>query len=283
MIKNDKPQAGKFPVGKVVHANPWQGLREFTAARIALGRSGASLPTAELLKFGLAHAQARDAVHQPFDSEALARQLEDDGLTTLTVHSAAQSRESYLCRPDLGRRLGDDSRQMLLDYPDHRADILLVVGDGLSSKAVHRQAVPFIRALRPYLAVLGLKMAPVVLAHQSRVALGDDIGECLQAQSVAILIGERPGLSSPDSLGIYFTWGPHTRRRESERNCISNIRPEGLNYPQAAFKLAWLLEQARQRRLSGIELKDESDNPALYGLVKPQFNLVDETGLTHNL
>jgi|SRR5476649_1047471 len=271
MTKHDKPMAGTFPVGKLIHTNPWEELRAFTAARIALGRAGASLPTAELLKFGLAHAQARDAVHLPFDSEALAQQLEADGLSTLTVHSAAPSRESYLCRPDLGRRLGDDSRRMLLDYPDQRADILLVVGDGLSSKAVHRQAVPFIRALIPYLATLGLKMAPVVLAHQSRVALGDDIGECLQAQSVAILIGERPGLSSPDSLGVYFTWAPHTRRLESERNCISNIRPEGLDYPQAAFKLAWLLEQARQRRLSGIALKDESDNPALYGLVKPGY------------
>ncbi|WP_413737701.1 ethanolamine ammonia-lyase subunit EutC [Sodalis sp. RH21] len=283
MDQNDKPCAGKFPVGNVIHTNPWEGLREFTAARIALGRAGASMPTAEVLKFGLAHAQARDAVHQPFDSETLARRLEEDGLATLTVHSAAQNRESYLCRPDLGRRLGDDSRRMLADYPERQADILLVVGDGLSSKAVHRQAVPFIRAFRPYLALLGLKMAPVILAHQSRVALGDDIGECLQAKAVAILIGERPGLSSPDSLGIYFTWGPHTRRLESERNCISNIRPEGLDYPQAAFKLAWLLEQARQRKLSGIELKDESDNPALYGLVKPLFNSGDAERLTKKL
>ncbi|TCL07120.1 MULTISPECIES: ethanolamine ammonia-lyase subunit EutC [Sodalis] len=271
MSKIDPPLAGKFPVGNVIHDNPWESLREFTAARIALGRAGASLPTREVLKFGLAHAQARDAVHQPFDSEALAARLAADGLTTLTVHSAAASRETFLCRPDLGRRLGDDSRRMLLEYPDKEADLLLVVGDGLSSKAVHRQAVPFIRALLPYLAVLGLKPAPVVLAHQSRVALGDDIGECLRAKTVAILIGERPGLSSPDSLGIYFTWGPNTRRLESERNCISNIRPEGLDYPQAAFKLAWLLEQSLHRRLSGIGLKDESDNPALYGVVKPLF------------
>ena len=279
MAKPVLPNAGKFPVGSVIHDNPWESLRDYTAARIALGRTGSSLPTRELLKFGLAHAQARDAVHQPFEAEALAQQLEADGLNTLTVHSAAQTRETFLCRPDLGRRLSDDSRRMLRDYPEKQADILLVIGDGLSSKAVHRQAVPFIRAFMPYLAQLGLKPAPVVLAHQSRVALGDDIGECLQAKAVAILIGERPGLSSPDSLGIYFTWGPNTRRRESERNCISNIRPEGLDHPQAAFKLAWLLEQARQRRLSGIELKDESDNPALYGLVKPLF----ETGETRSL
>lgn len=272
MKTNDPPQDGNSPPGQLVHADPWQNLRDYTAARIALGRTGASLPTGELLKFGVAHAQARDAVHQPFDSDALARQLAADGLATLTVHSAVPTRETFLCRPDLGRRLDDASRRVLTDYPDKQADLLLVIGDGLSSKAVHRQAAPFIRALMPYLDLLAVKLAPVVLAHQSRVALGDDIGECLQAKAVAILIGERPGLSSPDSLGIYLTWEPNRRRLEAERNCISNIRPEGLNYPQAAFKLAWLLEQARQRRLSGVALKDESDNPALYGLVRPLYD-----------
>ncbi|MBJ7221378.1 MULTISPECIES: ethanolamine ammonia-lyase subunit EutC [unclassified Brenneria] len=256
-------------MSKVIHANPWEALREFTAARIALGRAGASLPTRELLKFGMAHAQARDAVHQAFDSETLARRLAREGLETLTVHSAAENREQYLCRPDLGRRLADSSRALLRSLPGKPADLLLVVGDGLSSKAVHRQAVPLIAALRPYLSQLGLSLAPVVLAHQARVALGDDIGECMQAKAVAILIGERPGLSSPDSLSVYMTWGPTTRRLESERNCISNIRPEGLDYPQAAFKLAWLLEQCFQRRLSGIQLKDESDNPALHGRIAP--------------
>ncbi|EHD20759.1 MULTISPECIES: ethanolamine ammonia-lyase subunit EutC [Brenneria] len=256
-------------MSKVIHANPWEALREFTAARIALGRAGASMPTGELLKFGMAHAQARDAVHQAFDSETLARRLESAGLKTLRVHSAAQSREQYLCRPDLGRRLADESRELLRASSVKPADLLLVVGDGLSSKAVHRQAAPLIAALLPYLSRLELSLAPVVLAHQSRVALGDDIGECLQAKAVAILIGERPGLSSPDSLSVYLTWGPHTRRLESERNCISNIRPEGLDYPQAAFKLAWLLEQCFRRRLSGIQLKDESDNPVLHGRIAP--------------
>lgn len=254
---------------EVVHANPWEILREYTAARIALGRTGASLPTDELLKFGLAHAQARDAVHQAFDSETLAEALAAQGLKTFTVHSAATSREQYLCRPDLGRRLSDASREALLALHQPPADVLIVVADGLSSKAVHRQAVPLIKQARPYLEQLGLSLAPVVLAHQSRVALGDDIGECLQAKAVAILIGERPGLSSPDSLSIYLTWSPNTRRLESERNCISNIRPEGLDYPQAAFKWAWLLEQAFQRRLSGVALKDESDNPAMHGKIHP--------------
>ncbi|CAI0853109.1 ethanolamine ammonia-lyase subunit EutC [Serratia liquefaciens] len=259
-------------MSKPVHVNRWDALRAFTDARIALGRTGSSLPTAELLKFGLAHAQARDAVHQPFDSDTLAGTLQEQGWQTLTVHSQAADRTAYLRRPDLGRRLAPDSRSLLLGLPEIPADLLLVVADGLSSKAVHRQALPLLQALRPYLDGMGLSVAPVVLAHQSRVALGDDIGECLQARAVAMLIGERPGLSSPDSLGIYLTWGPNTRRRESERNCISNVRPEGLDYPQAAFKLAWLLEQAFQRRLTGVELKDESDNPALQGQVSPRYS-----------
>ncbi|HHF7815028.1 TPA: ethanolamine ammonia-lyase subunit EutC [Klebsiella pneumoniae] len=232
----------------------WNPLREFTDARIALGRSGASLPTREVLNFGLAHARARDAIHQPFASQQLVAPLAALGLDALTVHSAAPDRHTYLRRPDLGRRL---------------ADLLLVIGDGLSSWAVERQAVPLIRALLPYLQTLGIGLAPVVLAHQSRVALGDDIGETLKARAVAILIGERPGLSSPDSLGVYLTWQPHRQRLESERNCISNIRPEGLSHDAAAFKLAWLLEQAFLRRLTGVGLKDESDNPALHGKIKP--------------
>ncbi|GAB2926887.1 ethanolamine ammonia-lyase subunit EutC [Hafnia psychrotolerans] len=257
----------------LVHQNPWEALRQFTAARIALGRTGSSLPTAELLKFSLAHAQARDAVHLPFDSQTLEASLHELGLGTLTVASAAADRTTYLCRPDLGRKLSAESREMLSQQPTKPADIVLVVADGLSSKAVHRQAVPLIRELLPYLQQLGLRVGPVVLAHQSRVALGDDIAQQMQAKAVAMLIGERPGLSSPDSLGIYMTWGPHTKRLESERNCISNVRPEGLDYPQAAFKLAWLLEQAFVRQLSGVNLKDESDNPALQNKVVPRFKL----------
>ncbi|CAI1846333.1 ethanolamine ammonia-lyase subunit EutC [Serratia marcescens] len=258
-------------MSKPVHANSWDALRAFTDARIALGRTGASLPTDELLRFGLAHAQARDAVHQPFDSERLAADLHDAGWPALAVHSQAADRAAYLRRPDLGRRLASDSRSLLLGSPSRRVDLLLIVADGLSSKAVHRQALPLLQALRPYLDSLGLTVAPVVLAHQARVALGDEIGECLQARAVAVLIGERPGLSSPDSLGVYLTWGPNARRTDAERNCISNVRPEGLDYPQAAFRLAWLLEQAFLRRLSGIELKDESDNPALHGRVTPLY------------
>jgi len=253
------------------HPDAWSLLRAFTDARIALGRSGASLPTREVLSFGLAHAQARDAVHQPFDSEPLAQQLTALGLTTLDAHSAAADRHIYLNRPDLGRRLSDESRAALQASRVPAHDLLLVIGDGLSSHAVHRQAVALITALLLYLHTLGLTTGPVVLAHQSRVALGDEIGETLKSKAVAILIGERPGLSSPDSLGVYLTWQPTRTRLDSERNCISNIRPEGLSHEAAAFKLAWLLEQAFLRRLTGVKLKDESDNPALHERVKPRL------------
>lgn len=253
-----------------MHApDAWKALNQFTDARIALGRSGASLPTAEVLKFGLAHAQARDAIHQTFDSDTLAEQLAALDLETLTVHSQATDRPVYLNRPDLGRRLDEPSRERLMARRATPHDVLLVIGDGLSSHAVQRQAVPLVKALLPFLATLGLSTGPVVLAHQSRVALGDDIGECLNSKAVAMLIGERPGLSSPDSLGVYLTWKPERARIESERNCISNIRPEGLGYDAAAFKLAWLLEQAFLRRLTGVNLKDESDNPALWDKIRP--------------
>ncbi|HKN03422.1 MAG TPA: ethanolamine ammonia-lyase subunit EutC [Buttiauxella sp.] len=252
-----------------MNADAWTVLRAFTDARIAIGRSGASLPTKEVLNFGLAHAQARDAVHQPFHSDEIGKELAEMGLPTLTVKSAAQDRHIYLNRPDLGRKLDDESRAMLQTSNIGSYDLLLVIGDGLSSHAVHRQSVALIRELLPYLNTLGLTLAPVVLAHQSRVALGDDIGEILNCKAVAMLIGERPGLSSPDSLGVYLTWKPERKRLESERNCLSNIRAEGLSHSAAAFKLAWLLEQAFLRRLTGVKLKDESDNPALHQRVIP--------------
>ena len=226
-----------------------------------------------MLNFGLAHAQARDAVHQPFHSDEISNELAELGLMTLTVKSAAEDRHIYLNRPDLGRQLSDGSRNTLLTSNIGSYDLLLVIGDGLSSHAVHRQSVALIRELLPYVKTLGLTLAPVVLAHQARVALGDDIGEILNCKAVAMLIGERPGLSSPDSLGVYLTWKPERKRLESERNCISNIRPEGLSHCAGAFKLAWLLEQAFLRRLTGVKLKDESDNPALRQRIKPLIGL----------
>lgn len=243
----------------LLHHNHWHDLKQFTAARIALGRTGNSLPTAELLKFGLAHAQARDAVHLPFQIDSLKETLEYHQFQVLTAYSAATDRETYLRRPDLGRQLAETSRQELANFAQP-TDLIIVVGDGLSSTAVHKNTVPFLIELRQRLELLGISTGPIVLAKQARVAIGDGIGETLKAKAVAVLIGERPGLSSPDSLGCYLTWNPKVGLLDSERNCISNIRPEGLIYSQAAHKLSWLLAEAFRRQLSGVKLKDESDD-----------------------
>jgi len=238
--------------------DPWIALRRFTGARIALGRSGVSLPTKAVLEFGLAHAQARDAVHLPLEPEELIAQLTEAGIEHALVHSSAPDRSSYLRRPDLGRRLDQESRERLQGLRGTgRPDVVFVIADGLSSSAVANHAV---RLLREVVALLGdWCLAPVIVAVQSRVALGDEIGEILGAEQVVMLIGERPGLSSPDSLGVYLTYAPRVGRNDSERNCISNVRPEGLNYGAAARRLAWLLDAARQLKLSGIHLKDESN------------------------
>ncbi|MGF6442865.1 ethanolamine ammonia-lyase subunit EutC [Paraburkholderia youngii] len=238
--------------------DPWNALRRFTQARIALGRAGNSLPTAPLLAFNLAHAQARDAVHHPLDADALHAQLQEQGFNTLDVHSAAPDREHYLRRPDLGRRLSDESRTTLARLPTQSNDVLFVIGDGLSAFAASKQAVPLLQAIHPKLA--DWTIGPVVVARQARVALGDEIGELLDAKIVVMLIGERPGLSSPDSLGIYITYAPKVGCSDAQRNCISNVRPEGLDYPQAAHKLHYLLTQARTLRLTGVSLKDDSDD-----------------------
>lgn len=237
----------------------WNGLRRYTPARIALGRSGASLPTAEVLRFGVAHARARDAVHLPFDAAAVRDDLTALDFETIEVESAAPDRATYLRRPDLGRRLAERSRALLDALPAGKGEVVFVVADGLSSKAVHSHAAPLLREVRPLFEAAGFAIGPIVLAHQSRVALGDQIGECLRAQAVAVLIGERPGLSSPDSLGVYLTWNPRTGRADAERNCISNVRPEGLGYAEAARKVAWLLSAARSLGATGVVLKDQSD------------------------
>jgi ethanolamine ammonia-lyase small subunit len=248
-------------------ADPWIDLRAHTAARLALGRCGASLPTDEILRFGLAHAQARDAVQRQLDAGAFAARLQDAGLQTLQVASAAGDRTRFLLRPDLGRRLCEESRALLASAADRdRAtladdaagiDLLLVVADGLSVPAVERNALAMLDAIRR-IAPVRWRIGRVVVATQARVALGDEIGGLLGAALVAILIGERPGLSSPDSLGIYLTWQPRPGRHDAERNCISNIRPEGLGYDAAARRLWWLCGQARQLRLTGVQLKDRS-------------------------
>lgn len=233
-------------------------LARLTPARIALGRAGASLPTREVLRFGLAHAQARDAVHTPFQPAGIVAGLAALELETVLVESAARSRADYLRRPDLGRSLSSESLSVL-EAARGRADLAIVVADGLSSTAVHQNAVALISALLPFLQRQRLALAPVVIAAQARVALGDEIAQALGARTVAVLIGERPGLSSPDSLGAYLTFGPRPGLTDASRNCISNIRPGGLDAAAAAFKLAWLIDQAFRRSLTGVALKDESE------------------------
>lgn len=239
--------------------DPWLNFARHTPARIALGRTGASLPTQEVLRFALAHAQARDAVHAPFDAEAVAGEVADMGLPVILADSAAAARDIYLRRPDLGRRLSDESRMRLAQVACAEVDLAIVVADGLSSTAVHRQAAPLLAALKPWIAREGWSLAPVVVARQARVALGDEAGALLRAPAVLVLIGERPGLSSPDSLGLYLTLAPRPGRSDAERNCISNVRAEGLSFEAAAFKLAWLLREAFRRGLTGVDLKDDSD------------------------
>ena len=244
--------------------DPWQDLRRHTAARLALGRAGASMPTDEILRFGYAHAQARDAVHVSLRVDELATALQSAGVTTVAVHSAATDRAQYLLRPDLGRRLDADSVERLrasaADTP--ACDLVIVIADGLSSLAIHRNALPMVDAIRAHVPA-GWTLGPVVIAEQGRVALGDEAGELLGARMVAVLIGERPGLSSPDSLGIYLTSAPRVGRHDAERNCISNVRPEGLDIASAARKLWWLATAATALGTTGVALKDRSDETLL--------------------
>jgi len=254
-------------------SDPFARLRKATPARIGLGRCGNGLPTRALLEFQLAHAQARDAVHETFSPESVSAQLgaaqlaatrpsapqpdagcPDPGRPRI-VHSQAPDRHTYLQRPDLGRRLRVSDTEQLSAGP---YEVAFVIADGLSAPAVHRHAVPVLQALWPK--IHQWRIAPVVIACQARVALGDEIGSRWGAALVAVLIGERPGLSSPDSLGVYLTWQPCPGRQDSERNCISNIRPPtGLSYEQAASRMAWLMHAARHQRLTGVGLKDSSN------------------------
>ncbi|RYF72063.1 MAG: ethanolamine ammonia-lyase subunit EutC [Comamonadaceae bacterium] len=248
----------------IVTPDIWQDWRAATPARLALGRAGQGMPTDETLRFGWAHAMARDAIHAALDTDALAAALQADGWATRTVHSRAPDRATYLRRPDLGRQLDAEAGERLRADSAGGCDLCLVIGDGLSSLAVARHARPMLHALRAQLPA-GLRLSPLVIATQARVALADDIGQALGARMSATLIGERPGLSSPDSLGIYLTHGPAPGRHDAQRNCISNVRPQGLGYDAAAFKLAWLMREALRRGLTGVELKDESDLAILEG------------------
>jgi ethanolamine ammonia-lyase small subunit len=241
--------------------NPWLELRRLTPARIALGRTGTSLPTSAQLDFQFAHAQARDAVHLPFDHAGLSAQLNERGRESLLLHSAAVDRNSYLQRPDLGRKLSEESARRLREYAAAHpggVDLAIVVADGLSALAVHRHTLPFLTRLEEQMSADGWSMAPVVLVEQGRVAVGDEIGQLLGAKMLVMLIGERPGLSSPDSLGLYFTYNPKIGLTDAYRNCISNVRLEGLSYGMAAHRLLYLMREACRRQLSGVNLKDEA-------------------------
>lgn len=254
------PTAGTDPVA----ADPWTDLRAHTAARLAQGRAGSALPTQALLAFGLAHAEARDAVHVQLDAAALAHALQAQGCDTLQVASAAADRATYLLRPDRGRRLdaADAVRLRGLNAGAHACDLLLMVADGLSSAAVAHHAAPLVQAIRAQ-APADWRIGPVVVATQARVALGDEVGALLGARLVAVLIGERPGLSAPDILGIYLTWHPQVGRNDAQRNCISNVRPEGLPVPAAAARMWWLSQEARRLGLTGVGLKDRSEERAM--------------------
>jgi len=236
-----------------LRCDPWSRFRAATPARINLGRSGDALPTSALLHFQADHARARDAVHSAVDFAALAETIAPQA--SIKVKSRAEDRSVYLRRPDLGRRLSKDSAAAL---PQGEWDILFVIADGLSAQAVANHAAPTLKACIERLP--GWRIAPVVLAEQSRIALGDEAGEIMGAAMVAVLVGERPGLSVADSLGVYLTYAPRLGCRDSGRNCISNIHEAGLSPDQAAAKLAWLASQAKARRLTGVELKEDAES-----------------------
>jgi ethanolamine ammonia-lyase small subunit len=229
-------------------------LSDYTPARVELGRAGVSIPTKSLLEFQLAHARARDAVHLPLAVNSLLAELKQKACSALALHSAARDRDEYLKRPDLGRWLDQKSRDRLTPWRGDY-DAAFVIADGLSALAVHRHAVPLVDLL---LRDLDGRIAPAAIVEQGRVAIGDEIGELLGARMVVVLIGERPGLSSPDSLGAYLTWQPRPGRTDAERNCVSNIRAEGLSYAAAAHKLRFLMNESRRLKLSGVRLKEDA-------------------------
>ncbi len=238
--------------------DPWAELQRHTAARIALGRAGASQRTVSVLDFRLAHARARDAVHAPLDFPALARQFAQNGLATETLSTAVTDKAAYLARPDLGRRLDDASRVRLRNLASQwgRRDLAVVISDGLAAQAVSRHAVETVTRLAALLDAEGWTVYPLLLVPCGRVKLQDEIGFLLGARHSLMLLGERPGLGSPDSLGAYFTHHPRPECTDADRNCISNIRPAGIPPAAAAAKLARLLAESARRGISGVGLKD---------------------------
>ena len=236
--------------------DPWRSLRAYTTARIALGRTGTSVPLEEVLRFRLAHAHARDAVHSLPDVESLQQQVNALQAPVQVLHSSAADRQEYLQRPDKGRRLDAASAETLSAMAGTGNEVAIVIADGLSATAVNRHTAPLLEQLLPLIRAAGMALAPVCIVQQGRVAVGDEVGALLKAKAVLVLIGERPGLSSPDSLGIYLTFQPSIGLTDEARNCISNIRPEGLSYRAAAEKAFYLLRESLRLQLSGVHLKD---------------------------
>ncbi len=232
----------------------WEKFRSFTDARIGIGRTGGSLTTKEMLLFRKDHALAKDAVWMDLDTEKLSAQLDELKLPNLFLKSQAENREAYIQRPDWGRVLRPESVALLESLPIVEYDVSISIADGLSALAIERHAIPFLTAFFPMIS--SFHLAPISIVQQGRVAISDQIGQLLNAQISIILIGERPGLSSPDSLGIYMTYQPQEGNTDEKRNCISNIRTEGLPYKFAAQKLHFLLNEAIRRQLSGVNLKD---------------------------
>lgn len=255
-----------------VPRRPTLDLRSLTPARVALGRSGASVPTKPLLDFTLDHARARDAVHAAFDAARLTADLRALGLVVAEARSRAVDRRDYLRRPDLGRQLDAGSAELLAQGATGPCQLALVIGDGLSAAAVHAHAAALVARLLPLLAEGDVAIGRVVVASGARVALGDEVGAILGARMVVMLIGERPGLSAPDSLGAYLTFAPKPGRSDAERNCVSNIHKAGLSYDEAAFKIAWLVREGLSREVTGVALKDESADraPRRIGTAQPE-------------
>ncbi len=248
----------KIPIQKNQTGDHWLPLRAFTPARIALGRTGVSIPLKENLAFRLAHAHARDAVFSVLETDRIAEQLQDFQLPVLKLQSGCSGRTEYLQRPDLGRLLDRSSRQRITDYQSDSFHIAILLADGLSAIAINKHAIPLLCLLIPLLRQASISIAPISIIENGRVAIGDEVGNLLQAGISLILIGERPGLSSPDSMSAYLTWQPVIGLTDERRNCISNIRPQGLTYTLAAEKILYLVKEVLRLQISGVQLKDNT-------------------------
>lgn len=242
-----------------VQEDPWSSLRAFTTARIALGRTGTAIPLREVLSFKLAHAHARDAVYSVLDTRLLQEQLKALHADTVLLHSSAADRQEYLQRPDKGRRLDAHSIAALGNVPSQH-DLVIIIADGLSATAMNIHTAPLLTLLLPMLKNAGISTGPLCLVEQGRVAIGDEIGGIVKAKMTLVLIGERPGLSAADSMGAYLTFNPRIGNTDEARNCISNIRQEGLQYAPAAGKICYLIQEAFRLQLSGVGLKDNYRN-----------------------